>query len=61
MGSSVTHIDVVCTNPPGGPDDLPAVFVELEDDQRRSTNVGEWLERDDGYWVLRILTGPSSW
>jgi hypothetical protein len=29
-------------------------FVEVEDDERRSIRNGEWVERDDGVWVLRV-------
>jgi hypothetical protein len=57
MTSSPTQpefIDIVFTAPPGGPDDPSAVFVELEDDQGRSIELGEWIERDDGLWALRI-------
>ena len=39
------------TGPPGP--DAPR-FVEVEDDQRRSIKYGEWVERDDDVWVLRI-------
>jgi hypothetical protein len=28
--------------------------VEVEDEQGRSIKIGEWVRRDDGYWVLRI-------
>jgi hypothetical protein len=45
------YIDFVFTGPP---DQRPAEFVEAEDDQGRSIRFGEWLQRDDGYWVLRI-------
>lgn len=31
-----------------------ARFVNAEDHQRRSIAYGEWVERDDGHWVLRI-------
>jgi hypothetical protein len=45
------HIDIVFDGPPGpeGPR-----FVEVEDEQGRSIKIGEWVQRDDGYWVLRI-------
>ena len=45
------HRHIVFDGPPGpqGPR-----FVEVEDEQRRSIKVGEWVQRDDGYWVLRI-------
>jgi hypothetical protein len=37
---------------PPGPD--APCFVEVEDDERRSLRYGQWVERDDGHWVLRI-------
>jgi hypothetical protein len=46
-----THIDVVFDGPPG-PE--PPRFIEVEDEQGRSINFGEWLRRSDGYWVLRF-------
>ncbi len=48
------HIDIVFDGPPG-PESCK--FVEVEDDQGRSINFGDWVERDDGYWVLRVA-GP---
>jgi hypothetical protein len=45
------HVDIVFTGPPG-PE--PPQFVELEDEWGRSIPYGEWIERDDGMWVLRI-------
>lgn len=54
------YIDVVFTAPPRGPDDEPAVFVEVENDQGGSVNVGEWLRRDDGYWVVRVPARPPA-
>jgi hypothetical protein len=41
----------VFTGPPG-PE--PPGFVEVEDEQGRSIRHGEWLQRDDGAWALRI-------
>lgn len=29
-------------------------FVEVEDSSGKSINLGEWVERADGYWVLRL-------
>jgi hypothetical protein len=29
-------------------------FVEVEDESGRSVDVGKWVERSDGSWVLRI-------
>ena len=28
--------------------------MEVEDDTGRSRSYGEWIKRDDGYWVLRL-------
>ena len=36
------------------PDHESGRFVEVEDDDGRSISIGEWTERDDGYWGLRI-------
>jgi len=30
------------------------MFVEVEDDRGRSIRLGDWVERDDGLWALRI-------
>jgi hypothetical protein len=46
-----SHIDIVFDGPPSH--DMPR-FVEVEDSRRRSVDVGEWIHRDDGYWVLRL-------
>jgi hypothetical protein len=32
----------------------PPQFVEIEDDRGRSIRYGEWVQRDDGAWVLRV-------
>lgn len=45
------HVDIVFDGPPSH---ISGRFVEVEDDERRSVRIGEWLQRDDGYWVLRI-------
>jgi len=45
------YIDVVFDGPPG-PE--PGRFVEVEDAKGNSIRVGEWIERDDGAWALRI-------
>jgi hypothetical protein len=45
------RIDVVFDGPPG-PD--PGRFVEVEDETGRSVDIGEWVQRPDGFWVLRI-------
>lgn len=45
------YVDIVFDGPPG-PE--PNGFVEVEDAERRSIRFGEWVERDDGCWALRI-------
>jgi hypothetical protein len=47
----VSHIDIVFANPPGP---TPGRFVEVEDSQGHSISVGEWVQRPDGKWALRI-------
>ena len=37
------------------------LFVEVEDEQGRSFNAGEWIDRGDGLWALRIArTAPQA-
>lgn len=31
-------------------------FLEVEDQEGKSISIGDWLEREDNYWVLRIPT-----
>lgn len=45
------HIDIVFDGPPGHE---AGRFVEVENAAGASINFGEWVERADGYWVLRI-------
>ena len=40
----------------GEPAHEGARFVEVENDRGESITFGKWLKRDDGYWVLRIMT-----
>jgi hypothetical protein len=44
-------VDVVFNGPPGA---VPGRFVEVEDLGGASVSVGRWIEREDGYWALRI-------
>ena len=44
-------IDIVFDGPPSH---KSGCFIEVEDDTRKSISIREWLQRDDGYWVLRI-------
>lgn len=39
----------------GPPSHEAGRFVEVEADDGRSINVGEWSERPGGYWALRII------
>lgn len=45
------HIDIVFDGPPG-PE--AGRFVEVEDSTGASIRVGTWVQREDGYWVLRV-------
>lgn len=45
------EIDIVFDTPPSA--DGPR-FVEVEDRAGRSLKIGDWVERHDGYWVLRL-------
>lgn len=45
------HIDIVFDGPPG-PE--AGRFVEVEDSDAKGVNFGEWIKREDGYWVLRF-------
>lgn len=44
-------IDIVFDGPP-----WPEAgrFVEVEDQDGKSISIGEWVERPDGFWALRI-------
>lgn len=44
-------IDIVFDGPPSMPSPR---FVEVEDPEGHGIGVGSWLQREDGYWVLRI-------
>ncbi|MFG1818287.1 hypothetical protein ACGFIF_31295 [Kribbella sp. NPDC049174] len=51
MNGSVQTINIVFDGPPapqGGR------FVEVETDDGHSISIGQWLERSDGNWALRI-------
>lgn len=45
------YIDVVFDGPPG-PE--AGRFVEVEDNAGGSCKVGEWIDRGNGFWALRI-------
>lgn len=47
----MTYVDIVFDGPPS----MPAPrFVEVEDMEGKGIKLGEWIKRDDGYWVLRV-------
>jgi hypothetical protein len=50
------HVDIVFDGPPGHESGR---FVEVEDHTGRSISFGRWLQRDDGFWVLRIVPHES--
>jgi hypothetical protein len=52
----IPTVDIVFDGPPG-PE--AGRFVEVENSKGHSINFGEWLQRPDGYWVLRIPARSS--
>jgi len=48
-------INIVFDGPPGPESGR---FVEVETDDGKSINAGQWIERSDGFWVLRITALP---
>jgi hypothetical protein len=54
-------LNIIFTGPPGPGNDC--VFVEVETDDGRSVKAGEWSQRQDGHWALRLsnsITSPGS-
>jgi hypothetical protein len=47
----VSFIDVVFDGPPAH---VSGRFVEVEDENGASVSVGEWIDRGNGLWALRI-------
>lgn len=45
------YIDIVFDGPPAPESGR---FIEVENEAGASIKVGEWIERPDGYWALRI-------
>lgn len=45
------YVDIVFDGPPSHESGR---FVEVEDETGASISFGEWVEREDGFWVLRI-------
>lgn len=44
----------------GPPSHESGRFVEVETDDGKSISVGEWIEREDGLWALRITELPQA-
>lgn len=57
LDALVMPINVIFDGPPG-PE--AGRFVEVETDDGESICVGEWIERPDGYWALRITELPEA-
>jgi hypothetical protein len=51
LHNEMMFVDIVFDGPPGPESGR---FVEVENQLGRSVDVGEWIHRPDGYWVLRI-------
>jgi hypothetical protein len=51
MTRPVQAINIVFDGPPAH---HAGRFVEVETDDGHSINLGQWLERPNGYWALRI-------
>ncbi len=51
------YIDIVFGGPPAHESGR---FVEVEDSSGQSFKAGEWVERDDGYWCLRLPVGRGA-
>lgn len=49
--TGLTAINVVFDGPPGPESGR---FVEVETDDGKGVGIGQWIERADGYWSLRI-------
>lgn len=50
-------VNVIFSGAPGP--DGECVFIEVEDDEGKSLNAGEWRDRGDGTWALRMPYGGS--
>lgn len=49
--SNENYIDIVLDGPPSYESGR---FVEVEDHRGIGISVGEWIQRENGYWALRI-------
>lgn len=55
--SDTDYIDIIFDGPPSHESGR---FVEVENSAGKSINFGEWIERPDGYWALRIPHGAGN-
>ena len=51
---SYRFIDIVVQGAPGAPEPESGKFIEVENLEGRSIRIGEWIDRGDGYFALRI-------
>ena len=47
----MSYVDIVFDGPPSHE---PGRFVEVENPEGASIRFGEWVERSDGFWALRL-------
>lgn len=50
-------LDIVFDGPPSHESGR---FVGVEDADGKSVSLGEWMDRGDGYWALRVEAVPNS-
>lgn len=43
----------------GPPSHESGRFIEVETDDGKSINAGEWIDKQDGTWALRITELPT--
>lgn len=55
--ASTPHIDIVFDGPP---EHKSGGFIEVENAMGQSICFGKWVQREDGYWVLRITKNDCS-
>jgi hypothetical protein len=57
QGPKQPFIDIVFDGPPGPESGR---FVEVENADGASIRLGEWVHREDGYWVIRFVPDELS-
>jgi len=55
--SGYAPVNILFDGPPGPESGR---FVEVETDDGKSIRLGEWIEREDGLWALRITELPRA-